>query len=389
MLSMPKVCCFLAALVAAQPATAQEPSARPRPPLAEAQLIAGAAAGSWETLFLAASVAARQTELDRQAFWDSPEGTHAAATAQVIAERNPFTQAVLRIRGLDLAVWHERRPFDVDRALELNPEWLARIRDSTHMPDFRGRLPDKRAPHEVATDNAWCQAVLFANQTPLEAFISSADDNKYVTWGDLYADSERFRGKVVPVKGELLRLRRKDAPFRMQVLGVKFVYEAWIKGPTDKSTPFCVVFPIPAEDKSSPTGVLEPAEEMKRNVTFYGYYFKKLRYQVQEIVGGKMKTRYQDSPMLIGPTLILDQKISAITPPIAEPFSKHLYMIVGGLACIIIVLLGGLTWWFRRGDQQFRDRVRALHSSRAVEMFEDEPAPRPGADPGESKPHDP
>ena len=315
----------LACLVLVLPVASGDAAAQEKQPPVQAKQIAGdlpvlAAGNSWGVLFLAAAAQIANEERHRQAFWDSPRIALAAASAELVTEFNPFTRLLLRKRGWDLAVWHERRD-EFDSAPELDRSLLLAVRDGTGMPDFRGKAPDLRRKSEQAVYDAYCQAVFYAHITPLPAFEKSADDFKHVTFAHLWNEFKRmkkayeekhfdeenqYRGKVLRVQGELLRLRKWDAPKKLLERGVPFVYEGWIKGPTKDSFPFVVILPDPVPDKFSPTGVLEPSEDLKRSVVFYGYFFKMTHYPVQHGTGDKVRTEERDSPMLIGPTLILE-----------------------------------------------------------------------------------
>jgi hypothetical protein len=306
-------------------------------------------------------------ERQQQAFWESVPLAQPAAAAEMVLERNPFTLVLMRIKARDWVVWHE--PLAPDLAPELTAEWLDKVRDNKAMPDFRGKPLGKRRPEEVAVYNAYCEAVANAHEVPLEAFMKSAEDYKFVTFAHLWTDSDKYRGKVIPLQGRLLRVRQIEAPLQLQDRGIKFIFEGWIKGPTKDSTPFVVIFPELAEDKTSPTGLLEPAENMDRAVTFYGYYFKKFRYPVELGTGPQKKTVDRSSPLLIGPTVILTQAAPPPTP--SEPaISADLFAFLFGFALVVVTLMVGLSWWFRRGDRQFHQRVSQLHNQQALDMLE-------------------
>lgn len=306
-------------------------------------------------------------ERQQNAFWDSLPRMKAAASAQLILEGNPFTLALMRLRGRDFLVWRE--DLIAEHVPELNPDWLEKIRDKTPMPDFRGVADDEKRKDQLAVYDAFCQAVLYAQQTPLDLFIEDAKENAHVTFAHLWTNSNQYRGMVIPLKGTLLRMRKFDAPNKLRKEGLKFVYEGWIKGLTPDAKPFVVIFPIAPEDRSSPTGVLEPAEQLSRPVSFYGYYLKLFRYAVIE----KGKSRDQDSPMLVGPTLVLERKLPPPPPPPPpppDPVSEQFYILLGGFGAVVVGLIVGLSWWFRGGDHAFRQRVRELHTAQALEMVE-------------------
>ena len=306
---------------------------------------------------------------DFDPFWDDDRRSQAAAAAQLVLERNPYTQAVLRIRGRNPGVWHENPLFDVNLgAPPLDPDWLAKIDDKRNLPNLGRFIGEEQESQDRAVYKAYCQAVRFAARVPIEAFIKSADENKYVTWGHLYQKSADYRGKVIPLQGRLLRVRQLDAPLALQAEDIKFVYEGWILGPTKNSYPFVVIFPNLPKDKTSPTGVLEPAEDLNRKVTFFGYHFKKYRYPVQIGFGANVRTEEHTTALLIGPAPILADSADSVTGTVWSMSIKLLFVFGAG----VLVLLFFLHWWFRRGDRSFRAQLDRLRAAQAMEALEKE-----------------
>jgi hypothetical protein len=308
-------------------------------------------------------------------FWDSDQRTQAGVAVQMLTQSNPYMMALVRIQARHNLIWREQA-YDPSRgAPELDPARLLLIKDRTTMPDFRGREPELRTKVELATYDLFCRALLFAHDTPLEAFEKSAENNESVTFADLYRSkdpSSPYRGKVIPIEGKLRRLRRTIAPRTLKEHGIHHVYEGWIEGPTKNAPLFWVVVPSQPEDKD---GLLKPAEEMNRPVKFYGYFFKVVPYPAQIGTGENFKTVERYAPLLIGPTLILT---TAPTIPdtdenLAAPMSALVLTILAAFGSFALLVIVGLTWWFHRGDRHFRARLHQFHSDRALAGFEEGP----------------
>src|SRR5207247_572836 len=116
--------------------------------------------------------------------------------------------------------------------------------------------------------------------------------------------------------------------------------------------PMCLVF------TELPPG-LAVAEQVDRPISFDGYFFKRYRYKAGDT--------WRDAPLLIGRTVVLGQPAQ----PQEEERSvgdDYLYSIAGLFAAALFLGIG-LTWWYRRGDQQVQSR---LAESRNVEFVEPE-----------------
>lgn len=315
-----------------------------------AGFIAGSARGFQEVP--AIPVEAAKKERDPLEFWFNPDRARAGAAAQVVLGQHPFAVAALRIGGVALQVWSEPE-FASDRAPELNPRWLSNIaeRDGKPMPNLKGRAPDLISKAEKDYIAVYNQAVVDSFQTPIDAFINSAKDNDHVTFAHMYEQTDKYRGKVIPVKGHLRRLRKFDAPDRLQQSGIKYIYEGWIAVPTYRTHPVCVLFPLLPDS-------LKPAENMDRWVEFYGYLINRYKYR-----SGRGDL---DTPLLIGPTVIPAPQPPAPGGEIVTP--KILYGLVGFIVSVALAVIV-LNLWFRRGDRKVRAHLENLQAERAIEAL--------------------
>jgi hypothetical protein len=301
----------------------------------------------------AQDVAATKTSKE-DLFWEVRQRQEAAAAAQLILAGNPLTATVLRHESLRWNVWREPA-FIGDAVPALSQKWLNEVRDGTPMPNLKGKAPDEIRDDQTAIVKLLSQALVFANNTPLDAFARSAEENKHVTFAHLWEDPHLYRGRVIPIKGRLLRLRKHNAPLEAHEKGVPDVYMGWIAGPTRGSHPFEVLFPI------LPDG-LQVAEEMNREVTFYGYFLKKIMYE------GADKKRHE-TPLLVGPTVILAEPAAA---PAATPTSMKMIAAVSMVIIAVAVGLALLGWYYRRGDAAVKKRLARLQGERAVTFGDDE-----------------
>jgi hypothetical protein len=287
-------------------------------------------------------------------FWFDPQRAQPAAVAELVAAQNPFTILALRIRGHDLVVWGEPE-FAAEEAPPLDPQWLdsARERDGKPMPNIIGKAPDEISKGVKDYYRLYNQALVNAFRTPAEAFAKSAQGNEDITFAHLYNETWKYRGKVIPVKGYLRRLRKYDAPIAARAQGVKSVYEGWIALPTYKTHPLCVLFPV-LPDR------LKPAENMNTWVEFNGYVINLYQYKSGK---GDLNT-----VLLIGPTVKLTQAPPA--PPAGPLISPALLYGFVGFVFVVALFVICLNLWFRRGDQRVRSHLAQLQAQRTVEMLE-------------------
>jgi hypothetical protein len=324
---------------------------------------------AWLALGMCCAPAAAQEQLPADdanlAFWDSKTRSRPAAAAQVAGMGNhPFTAFALRAEGHRLVVWDEVG-FAEAFAPALNPNWLLDVRDRRRMPAVVARLKQEIPREDWAFYQAYSEALVRSFDTPLDAFKKSAEDNKTVTFAHLMSTPDRFRGKVIAVKGTLVMLRREDPSLLAQQNGgVKDVYVGWVFGPTPRSNPFCVQFPILPEG-------LEPAEKMRQEVTFFGYFLATFKYD-----GAPHDDKPTElvTPLLVGPTVVVGPKVTA---PIEAATSLPL-VALGVAVCFMFflaVVFFVMHIVLQRGDRQVTATLERIKSRRAPANFSDEADP--------------
>ncbi len=234
-------------------------------------------------------------------------------------------------------------------------DWLDLVRDGTPMPDFRGKADDEKRADQIAAASLWSQAVINANNTPFEVFAKSAAENSHVTFAHLWNSPDLYRGKVITVKGRLVRVRKLEATLAAQAADIPFVYEGWIFGATKRSHPFCVLFPV------LPDG-LEVAESMDREVVFHGYFIKKMKYRAGD------NAKFLETPVLIGPSVLpaTEAAPTTLTSTVSMIAITWVFVLIAG-AALCLVLVG---WYLRRGDQAWKTRLDRLRAQRSVGLEE-------------------
>jgi hypothetical protein len=248
---------------------------------------------------------------------------------------------------------------DTDKALSLNPKYLAGVIDGTPLamlPSFRaeggqGPVPDLKHVNEREA-LAFCDALIKANLTSAGAFANSARSD--LTPADLANKPREFRGEVVHGEGRLRRVRHSDPPPNARARGVDHLYEGWVLDPRYGSNPVCLVF------TELPPGV-RVAEQADQDVAFDAYFFKKYRYQSADSKPGFAR----ETPLFIGRSPVL------LRGPAAEPGppagSAPLLTAFLGLVVATVALAFGLTWWFRRGDRRVREQLAAVRRREFVD----------------------
>lgn len=297
-----------------------------------------------------------EQKLKDEEFWFARSKRQPAAAAQLVLARDPLTVAVLRYKSLEELIWAELE-FAVESAPPLNPDWLEEIVDGRPLPDLRGKSKDELPRTALPTYNTYCQALIYSFMLPEDVFKKSAKENAGIKFPHLWNESKINRGKVIPVQGKLVRIRKYDAPWPAKKEGVQHVYEGWLFAETKNSFPYCVVFTV------LPEGV-EVAEKMRRQASFEGYFLGRFKFRV----GPVDDSRDIDIPLFIGPTI----RVSPQPPPIDDtPFSLVvLVSVVGmlvGLAAVIILI----SLWFRKGDSAIQAALAVKKDLATRELMDD------------------
>jgi len=196
--------------------------------------------------------------------------------------------------------------------------------------------------------SAWNRVLLHARRFTPEELEKHAVELKFA---DLFTDGRRdYKLDLVKFEGRLVMLSKMKPGDRLLAAGVETAYEGWLV-PKDepRGNPVCVVFTDP------PEGV-EPAGRVNKWVSFAGYSFKLLRYKSGERdKEDPSKNVTKRAPLLLGRAVIGRSDPDAPASLSWGAFANTVTLSVLGL----LAAVGGLTWWYRRGDRRARQEVAA------------------------------
>lgn len=285
------------------------------------------------------------------AVWNTKSLAQPLAAAQVVGMgTQPYTAYSLRASGHQYVTWDEVG-FAESFAPALNPKFLEDIKDGRWPPSLLAR-PKREVPREdLGLINAFSEAMIKSFETPFDAFKKSAEENKHVTYAHLMSTPDLYRGQVIPIKGRMVMLRRIPPMLSVKEnSAVKDVYVGWVFGPTRHANPFCVHFPI------LPAG-LEPSEEMKQEVTFYGYFLATFKYEAKD--GPKV------TPFMVGPTVVLGGEKEAAPATMDSPVVTLIQVGIGFLLFLSIVFFLMHMWAHRADRRVFStlDQIKNKHLS--------------------------
>jgi hypothetical protein len=261
----------------------------------------------------------------------------------------PVAFLVMRSQAKDRFGWVFEPEPEPELAPPLSNELLSRIKDNMPLPDLRGRLRDEWKPWEAASYDLFNQALRQAALTPPAAFARSAIENKHVTWGDLFREPGKYRGRVIPVKGRLKMLRRRDTPLPLQRDRIDAFYEGWVFTDTRGANPIVVNFvKLPAD--------IEPGERVDYPVQFNGYFLMRYKYLTSE-----GKQTFRNTLLFIAPTLEIRESAAQAMPFAVSPGTilTAMIVLVGGTVLLVLAL----GWRFRRGDRRHEAQLMHLRGS--------------------------
>lgn len=292
-------------------------------------------------------------------FWFTRAKRKPAAAAQLVLARHPVTVAAMRLKSLEEMVW-EGLEFASEFAPPLNPEYLDEIADNRPLPNLRGKADDELPKSARPTYNAYNQALIQSFQYPAEAFKKSAKENAFIKFPHLWNEPAIHRGKVIPIEGRLVRIRKFESLWPAKRAGITHHYEGWVFGDTKRGHPYCVVFPILPEG-------FEVTESTNRPVTFNGYFLGRFTFRVPD--------KDIDIPLLIGPTIYGVKEAGPVLD--ATPFSLVVLIGITALLFGLVAVICGISWWFRKGDQAIQAKLTARQEQQTLEMMENVEAPNP------------
>ena len=289
-------------------------------------------------------------------FWFSSAKRRAASAAQLVLARNPLTIAVMRFKSFEELIWADLE-FAHEFAPPLNPDWLDEVADHRVLPDVRGKTREEMPKWVWPTYEAYCQALIYSFRFHEDAFKKSAKENADLKFPHLWNEPKIHRGKVIPVQGRLVRIRKYEAPWPAKREGIQHVYEGWLYGDTKNSTPYCVIFTVP------PEGV-QVAETLRRQASFEGYFLGRFKFRV----GAVGDQRDIDIPLFIGPTIHVAQEL----PPAIDDTPFSLIVLIGVVALLVglVAVICAISWWFRKGDSAIQAKLAVRKEQETLAMME-------------------
>ncbi|GEM_PF-3417954 len=286
-------------------------------------------------------------------FWFATRRQRAATAAQLVALRNPLTIYGIRLKLKDELVWGEQE-FVGEFAPSLNPDWLADIVDGRSMPITAGKEEKEIKTPDLAMYRLYNEALIHAFQQPPDVFKKSARDNDFIKFPHVWNEPKIHRGKVIPLYGRLVRIRKYEAPLPAKAEGIRFVHEGWVFGETKNAHPYAIIFPV------LPDG-FEVTEQMNRKIMFDGYFIGKIKVRAPK---GDI-----DVPLMIGPTIVADQRAD-VPPDDSTPFSLMVLIGVVALLSGLVAVICGLSWWFCKGDTAIQAKLTARKQQETLAMME-------------------
>src|ERR1051325_8700984 len=231
-------------------------------------------------------------------FWRADRGDQVRAALTVfgsegqpyraLAPRAAVAKSVRQIGG-----W----PFVFETVLPLRRDFLAKIKDKRPWPDLtRGDWKDLKEGADRAIYVVLNEAILRSNRAAADMFERSAAEYDHVTYRDLATEPNRYRGKVIAVKGKMTVLRKIESP-RMVHDEISHCYFGEVIGPPKGAPPFAVLFTELPKD-------VKPSEEFNRQVTVQGYFIALIRFPADKETGQKEVI----APYLVGKTITVHTK---------------------------------------------------------------------------------
>jgi hypothetical protein len=270
--------------------------------------------------------------------------------------------------------WH----FDFDKVPPLDPRALKLIEDHHPLPNVFRKDPTELKRYELGWYAAYNEAIRFTHVTTEDQFKNSAKKLENVAYPRLKAMPEKYRGKIITVKGKLAVLREEEAP-RYAGPGIDHIYTGWIMNPTERAPPYVVAL------TELPDG-LKVSEKVNQEVEFVGYFLSLVKFPPDK--GGSRAQKDAGYPYLVGKIVSVLPPEKA--PPLPGPTGTYAYFyivsILGGFTGIA-VLLAVLNIWLRRGDRQTQAQLQELRERQ--NPFSLEPADEPATAPADTPPPDP
>ncbi|MEZ6143070.1 MAG: hypothetical protein R3B84_21105 [Zavarzinella sp.] len=227
--------------------------------------------------------------------------------------------------------------------LEKNLPWFEAVLDDGEFrqtTEFVGLEQVALARQEA---RAFDYTVVYASSRDQELMKKYA--YRDVRFSDLFTNARfDYLRELLHFEGELFMVLRVGAPDGVKAdLNTEWLYQAWIKPKGFNEYLTLIVTELPE-------GIELGKEDLRKKVSFDGYFFK-FSHQKFQTKKGNDPAKVKRVPMLIGKTF----DIFPEAPP-AKP-SIWPAMTVIGFVIGLLLLVIGLTIWFRRSDREVKQSL--------------------------------
>jgi len=166
------------------------------------------------------------------------------------------------------------------------------------------------------------------------------------------------------IEGRLRLIQKDEAPAMLKLADVPNLYYAWVFDDLGGDNPYCVLV-------TEPPANLPLNQKINQRVTFDGYFYMNRKYKAEDT---KKPNEFRIAPLLIGHSLAVPPAPEAAAEAGTE-WPKGMLWGFLGLAAGVMLLVGGLGFWFRWHDSRTRRRLTATRRFTEHEAVEE----RPGA----------
>lgn len=277
-------------------------------------------------------------------FWQSDRSLQMRAAVALIGTVDPLGALGTRVAIGENVPMVPGWVFEFDRVLPIDQRYLDLIKDGRTLPNVSAKELKELALPDRGLYLALTESLRRSEHATTEMFEKSAEENKHAVYAHLRADPQRYRGKIITVKGKLALIRREDPPRYLHDDAITDIYTGWIVGPTKGAPPFTIVF------TQLPKG-LSVSENLDVPVTFEGYFLSHIRFPADKDAGQKKDVI---SPYLVGKTVIVQPDA---TPEVKTVYAYPIIVTAVGGVLAVAVLGAVLIFCFRRGDQKTQSQI--------------------------------
>lgn len=178
---------------------------------------------------------------------------------------------------------------------------------------------------------------------------TSAEPMKGIGFPNLVTEPERYRGELLPISGEIVRIAEMSLPLNR--LKLESIYDIWVQTSDSGQDLYRVLV------KSLPKELtIDSKDRPAVPVKFQALFFKRFGY---ESVNGQRL-----APLLVASKIEPIRLVTANNQDMS--FVPYLLTGAGGVALLVLMAV----FYFRNEDKRFREREKARQSNSLPESFE-------------------